>query len=690
MKLVTRCLLFLASGLLTMNLAHAQTIPCVNPAPLPPSCTEPFRAIDVSSGLPVTSFCVGQTVRFENCRGRGIGTGYLYYGVLPGFNNTSTFAADNCKPADIANGATFTYTATRADAARRFVTVSELAIRDPRAVPPPTSDNYDIRNFRVYDTVAPTFTVAPCPSSKARVTITDTTYNRYTIQAGSNPVVNVGLGQSKVQTVDVPGATSITVRGYYTATSACESQPSTQAIAPLPAPQTPLLTTLTLQDSLPSGAATLAVGQLPAGYIYTLQRTDAGGYAPVADVPTGRTSFPLNPVANTGYRLRRSDPCHVDSAFSPLLYPISLSGASTQNRNQLLFSYGVGTPDFYSVTRDGVALNGFTVIPGGLGLEDTTGVCGTKYSYQVTANYRPTPDYPSGRKSISNLFEIRTKSNRLPPQPRLLASFNLRNVVELTRLPATPDLPKGSTLYYRKAGGGGAPALFATVTTPRPARDSTALADLRAAPPCYSLSQVNACNISSLESPTTCPALLSASPADADGSSAALTWTPFTGPDPSQPANYVLQRLGPDFSVLPGSVSVSGSAYTDLAAPANRQVLRYRLQISGAGLPAGTFSYSNIATVTRQLFLTIPTAFTPNGDGLNDVLEVKGKYLDNYTFVVVDRNGQEVFRGTKRDDVWDGTIRGHAPVMGAYAWRFSQNNEDGSPFTATGAVTILK
>lgn len=690
MKLATRCLLFLASWLLTINLAQAQR--CVNPAPLPPTCAEPFRAVDVSSGLSVTSFCVGQTVRFENCPDRGITTNFLYYGVLPGFNNTSTFADAGCQPATYANGATFTYTATRADAARRFVTVSELA-RGDRQATPPRGESYDIRNYRVYDNTPPVFSVAPCPSDKALVTITDTTYNRYTIQAGSNPIQTIPQGPRKVKTVDVAGATSITVRGYYTDPAACASQPSTQAIAPLPAAQTPLLTTFTLQAPLPSGSATLAVSQLPAGYLYTLQRTDASGnYIRVADVPAGSPPISLGTVVDgSGYRLRRTALCeNVDSAFSPLIYPLNVRGTSAQNRNQLLFRYGVGSPDFYSVTRGGVALTSFTVLPGGLGLEDTTGVCGTKYRYQVTANYRPTPDYPSGRQSISNFVDVPTQSNRLPPRPRLLASFNVRNVVELTPLLATNGLPKGSTLYYRKASGGSAPAPFATTSTLRPARDSTALADLRAAPPCYSLSQADTCTNKSLESPTTCPALLSASPADADGSTATLTWTPFTGPDPSQPAAYVLQRLGPDNTVLPGSVSVSGSNYTDLAAPTNRQVLRYRLQISGAGLPAGTFSYSNIATVTRQLFLTIPTAFTPNGDGLNDVLEVKGKYLSDYTFVVVDRNGQEVFRSTKRADVWDGTIRGHVPVMGAYAWRFSQNNEDGSPFTATGTVTILK
>ena len=88
--------------------------------------------------------------------------------------------------------------------------------------------------------------------------------------------------------------------------------------------------------------------------------------------------------------------------------------------------------------------------------------------------------------------------------------------------------------------------------------------------------------------------------------------------------------------------------------------------------------------------ITMPTAFTPNGDGLNDVLEVKGRFLGNYTFVVVDRNGQEVFRGTRRSDAWDGRIGGRAPVLGSYVWRFQQTSDDGQPFVRSGAVTILR
>ncbi|RZL14506.1 MAG: gliding motility-associated C-terminal domain-containing protein [Hymenobacter sp.] len=133
-----------------------------------------------------------------------------------------------------------------------------------------------------------------------------------------------------------------------------------------------------------------------------------------------------------------------------------------------------------------------------------------------------------------------------------------------------------------------------------------------------------------------------------------------------------------------------GLTYLDINPPTDRQILRYRVQASGAGLPAGTVSYSNVASLTRRPLLVVPNAFTPNGDGLNDVLELKGRYLNGFVFVVINRDGQEVFRATDRSQTWDGTIRGHAPVNSAYVWRLTLRDEAGQDFSQTGTVTILK
>ncbi|ALW85947.1 hypothetical protein AUC43_13080 [Hymenobacter sedentarius] len=665
MKLLSR-LVFIVLLWLGAGAARAQS--CASPNP--PPCT--FTAVDVATGQEVQAFCVGRSVRFEQCAGRNIPNSLLFYGVKPGVG--STFLP-SCSPP---NPLPYVYTPTKAEVGQ--VTVSELANAQSGGVGAPST--YYIRTFRVYDTVAPAFSVAPCPSSSALVTVTDAKYDSYTVQAGAGPAQPILRNKPTVVSL-AAGATSITVTGAYTAVGACGGA-STQTVVPLPPAPAPAFTRLALQAPLPGGTATLDVGQLPAGYTYTLQRADAslpGGFRSVATVAANSTSLTLSNAAAGCYRLRRTDPCHLDSAFSPLLCTLSLTGSSTQNRNQLQLN-DAGTGSTYSVTRNGQPLFGFVFIPGGL--EDPNVECGTTYTYVITATQ------PGGVTSVSNSVSITTQSALAPARPRLVASFNLRNVVELTPILANGGLTTGSTLRYTRTASGKPAADFGTATSTRVQRDSAGMDALLIQRPCYAVRLTDVCGNASPESSAACPALLSTTAADPDGTTATLSWTPFTGPDPSVAARYALQRLAADGSVL-STVAVSGSPYTDLTPPTDRQVLRYRLQISGAGLPAGTFSYSNTATVVRRLALVIPTAFTPNGDGLNDVLEVKGKYLQNYTFLIVDRNGQEVFRGTQRSDAWDGTIRGHAPVPGAYVWRFEQANEDGSkPFTATGSVTILK
>ena len=666
MKLVNRCVLVLLI-LLWVGAAAVRAQQCTISPPPASGCT--FQAFDAAAppGSPeLTAFCVGQPVRFSPCPERVIDPTLTRYGVRQGANMPFVNAAGQCAPP---NAQPYIFTPQPSDVGE--VTVSELSNDGANAF-------YYIRTYQVYATTAPTFTLTSCPDGFVLVTMTNVAYNSYTVQIGTFSQTYL-RGQPIPPLSVPPGATSVSVTGRYAALASCPSLVSTQPIAPLAAPQTPLFTRITLQAN---GASTLDVGQLPAGYLYSLQIATPTGFRDVTSVPTGSTSFTPGPLDAGCYRLYRTDACGIRPVPSATtICTLSITGSSAQNRNRLQLTTGADPGTTYSVTRTPAATTPLGV-SGGV-VEDADVQCGTTYTYRVAATQ------PGGGVAVSNEVSIPTQSALQPRQPQLLASFNLNNVVVLTPLLAVP-LTAGSTLRYRRAAGALPPADFRTlVTTARAQRDSTALAELLTLRPCYSVRLTDNCGIDSEESAATCPALLAAAALDADGTTTALTWTPYTGPGPSQAATYVLQRLAANGTVL-SATPVSGNSFTDLSPPTEFQVLRYRLQISGAGLPGGTFSYSNVATVARRLTLAIPSAFTPNGDGLNDVLEVKGKYLRGYTFVVVDRNGQEVFRGTQRSDIWDGTIRGQAPVNGPYVWRFQQTDEEGKTFGAVGSVTILK
>jgi gliding motility-associated-like protein len=275
---------------------------------------------------------------------------------------------------------------------------------------------------------------------------------------------------------------------------------------------------------------------------------------------------------------------------------------------------------------------------------------------------------------------VRATATQPPATPRLFATFDLRNRVQLTATVAR--FPATGQLTFLSEGR------ILAATTSRTFTDSATTRSVPGTGPCYQARFVDDCANRSADSAPFCPAVLAAELADSRGSSVRLTWSGLRGAPTADTLSYRLLVLDAGNAVL-RSVSVSNrTTYLDLTPSDTEQQVRYRLEVRGSGLPGP--SYSNVATATRRLEIYVPTAFTPNGDGLNDVLEVKGRFLKTFRFVIVDRNGQEVFRGTNRTQTWDGRVRNEQPVPGAFVWRFEAVDDAGQTVVQHGTVTILK
>ncbi len=66
----------------------------------------------------------------------------------------------------------------------------------------------------------------------------------------------------------------------------------------------------------------------------------------------------------------------------------------------------------------------------------------------------------------------------------------------------------------------------------------------------------------------------------------------------------------------------------------------------------------------------IPSAFTPNGDGVNESFEIKAECRDfEFTLDVFDRWGNHVYRQTQLDAPWNGTFNGQPVPNGVYTYR---------------------
>lgn len=106
-----------------------------------------------------------------------------------------------------------------------------------------------------------------------------------------------------------------------------------------------------------------------------------------------------------------------------------------------------------------------------------------------------------------------------------------------------------------------------------------------------------------------------------------------------------------------------------------------------------------IDTVTKTILvgqdfgIFVPNAFTPNGDGLNDIFFAKGFGIVSFKMEIFDRWGEKVFTGNNINDAWDGTyqLKGGKIVQdGVFSWRIELTDVYGKSKELTGHVTLIK
>jgi gliding motility-associated-like protein len=124
----------------------------------------------------------------------------------------------------------------------------------------------------------------------------------------------------------------------------------------------------------------------------------------------------------------------------------------------------------------------------------------------------------------------------------------------------------------------------------------------------------------------------------------------------------------------------------------NRERL-YRIRLTATNFQLGcSDSLEKIVKVLDHCLIEVPTAFTPNNDGLNDWFRPHNalKAL-NYHFRVFNRWGQLVFESRNWMERWDGRVNGQSQTTNVYVWMLSYTHKDtGQPVFRKGTVTLIK
>ena len=101
------------------------------------------------------------------------------------------------------------------------------------------------------------------------------------------------------------------------------------------------------------------------------------------------------------------------------------------------------------------------------------------------------------------------------------------------------------------------------------------------------------------------------------------------------------------------------------------------------------FSVSNTVEITPPVSVYIPNAFTPDGDGLNDIFIPVGKGITEYTLQIFDRWGELIFQSSDFNKGWDGTYKSEPVPMGSYVYKISAKGNGSRIIEKNGSITVV-
>ncbi len=107
----------------------------------------------------------------------------------------------------------------------------------------------------------------------------------------------------------------------------------------------------------------------------------------------------------------------------------------------------------------------------------------------------------------------------------------------------------------------------------------------------------------------------------------------------------------------------------------------------------GCKSFDTVQVLWGGMPFFVPNAFTPNGDGLNDVFKVipRYDYVRNFVLQVYNRWGGLIFEGEGSNSGWDGTFKGQPVARGTYIYRIAYRDfQTNQSQVVQGTVVVVR
>lgn len=219
---------------------------------------------------------------------------------------------------------------------------------------------------------------------------------------------------------------------------------------------------------------------------------------------------------------------------------------------------------------------------------------------------------------------------------------------------------------------------------------------------CYKVSYINDVGVESEMSQPFCSVFLSS-----DGANT-IKWTAFSELANAEPVEYYIDLVNDDGSInrltskRTKELSVNINEVQDIKEELDlkdKAKIRIRaIQPTNFKLNTLMFNnhpitvYSNIITIFPSPNIFLPTAFTPNNDGTNDVFIGNGLKVTEFNMTVYNQWGNIVFESFDLNTGWDGMFLGQSSPCppGTYSYKVSSKFTSGSTFEKLGSVLLIR
>lgn len=522
----------------------------------------------------------------------------------------------------------------------------------------------------------PQVTVANCRNFSASVKAPEAAYDYYRVYYTATDSTDVVAGAyATPYDFGVAGSFQVRVKGFYDGgNDSCGE--ATVTINTLLELTDPTLNSIqTFDDNSMLLSASFSTG---ISYILEMSADNGVSYSeiPLTFQGTQLLVDQLTPqVNNYCFRLAAYDPCNDEFYYSNTLCHASLSVSFEQYRNLLNWNTpGLGSSS-YEIIRNDISYQQSSSVQS-TQYADSTLVCNTDYCYQLRVNY------PGGFALSQVVCGTSFEVQNLSPVTGMYATYQNDGLFLRWSGGERPASPVFQVAYSSNGQNFSEGNTFSSDVDEQLLSDSRFLQNSYL----YSIQYADECGNISPPGAVVRPVFLEA--AQIESNLWELSWNQYE-PLTDGVRQYFAELWDADMALL-ATFEVWDPTFYELRLTSELSNAAWvTVRAEGFGADSGFESTSNRRPLAFQSDLYVPSAFTPNGDGLNEELGVIGPEVSGFSFRIFNRWGELVFSTTEQPRGWNGVYRGTRAPQGTYIYFIEATDTEGRQIKKSGNFVLL-